>query len=101
LETKAIKNVFEQKSYDLLINSTKSMTGHMLMASGLVETIVTALSLYEGKLHPTINLEEPDPECDLNYLAGTRTIDAPIKTAMINSFGFGGHNISLVIEKME
>jgi 3-oxoacyl-[acyl-carrier-protein] synthase II len=100
LETKAIKDVFGEKSYDLLVNATKSMTGHMLVTSGLVETIVTALSLHEGRLHPTINLEEPDDECDLNYLAGDQPVEAPIQTAMTNSFGFGGHNISMVLKKV-
>lgn len=100
LETKAIKDVFGKKSYDLLINATKSMTGHMLVTSGLVETIVTALSLHEGRLHPTINLDEPDDECDLNYLAGNLSVEAPIQNAMTNSFGFGGHNISMVLKKV-
>ena len=100
LETKAIKSVLGEKSYDVLINSTKSMTGHMLITAGLAETIVTALSLYEGKLHPTINLDEPDDECDLNYLAGSQSVKVPIQTAMTNSFGFGGHNISLVLNKV-
>jgi 3-oxoacyl-[acyl-carrier-protein] synthase II len=100
LETKAIKAVFGEKSYDLLINATKSMTGHMLVTSGLVETIVTALSLREGRLHPTINLDEPDAECDLNYLAGSQPVAAPIRTAITNSFGFGGHNISMVLKKV-
>ncbi len=101
LETKAIKSVFGQKSYDLLINATKSMLGHTLVSAGLIETIVTALSLHDSKLHPTINLDEPDDECDLNYLSGNQGIDASIQTAMSNSFGFGGHNISLVMKKVE
>jgi len=100
LETKAIKDVFGRMSYDLCINATKSMTGHMLVTSGLVETVVTALSLHEGRMHPTINLEEPDDECDLKYLAGDRAVEAPIQTAMTNSFGFGGHNISMVLKKI-
>lgn len=100
VETRAIKNVFGKKSYDLLINATKSMTGHMLASSGLVETVVTALSLHEGRLHPTLNLDEPDPECDLNYLAGNCSIKEPVASAITNSFGFGGHNISLVLKKI-
>jgi len=99
LETKAIKKVFGQRAYNIPINATKSMTGHMLVSAGLVETIVTAFSLQTGRLHPTLHLEESDPECDLNYLPGTQSLEVPIKTAMTNSFGFGGHNVSLILKK--
>lgn len=99
-ETLAIKTVFGSHANNLLINSTKSMTGHLLGATGGMEAIITALSLKEGKVHPTINLTNPDPECDLNYVPDG-TVDADIKYALTNSLGFGGHNASLLLKKYE
>lgn len=99
-ETLAIKTVFGDHAYKMLINSTKSMTGHLLGATGGMEAIITALSLKEGKVHPTINLSNPDPECDLDYVAnGVK--EADIKYALTNSLGFGGHNATLLLKKYE
>lgn len=95
-ETKAIKTVFGDHAYKVAINSTKSMVGHLLGAAGGFEAIVTVKSLQEGRLHPTINLENPDPECDLDYIPG-QARDVQISYAISNSFGFGGHNVSLVL----
>ncbi len=95
-ETKAIKHVFGQNAYSVPISSTKSMTGHLLGASGGVEAIITAKSLQTHTLLPTINLDQPDEACDLDYIPNTAR-QAHVKTAMSNSFGFGGHNVSLVL----
>ena len=98
METKALKKVFGEKAYKLYINSTKSMVGHLLGAASAIEGIVTSLSLYHGKLHKTVNLETPDPECDLNYLSDG-PVNSDIKTAISLSLGFGGHNIVLAFRK--
>ncbi|GAB3063139.1 beta-ketoacyl-ACP synthase II [Salinicoccus sesuvii] len=99
-ETMAIRNVFKDHAYKLLVNSTKSMTGHLLGGTGGMEAIITALSLRDGKVHPTINLETPDPECDLNYVT-EGAVEADLKYAISNSFGFGGHNASLILKKYD
>lgn len=99
-ETLALKTVFGGHAPNLLVNSTKSMTGHLLGATGAVEAIIASLSLQNGKVHPTINLTNPDPECDLNYVPDG-TVDSDIKYAMSNSLGFGGHNASLLFKKYE
>ena len=99
-ETLALKTVFGEHAPNLLINSTKSMTGHLLGATGAVEAIIASLSLQNGKVHPTINLTNPDPECDLNYVPDG-TVDSDIKYALSNSLGFGGHNASLLFKKYE
>ena len=99
-ETLAIKNVFGEGAYKLLINSTKSMTGHLLGAAGAAELIATILSIQEGMVHPTINLDKPSPECDLDYVP-KQARQAEIKTALSNSFGFGGHNITLAVGKFQ
>lgn len=99
-ETKAIKALFGDHAKELAINSTKSMTGHLLGAAGAVEAIVMALSIETGKIHPTINLTHPDPELDLDYVKeGAR--DLKIDYALSNSFGFGGHNATLLIRRYE
>ncbi len=98
-ETAAIKTVFGDYAYNLPISSTKSMTGHLLGASGAIETIVTALALKEGYLPPTVNYQTPDPECDLCYIPN-EGIKANINYALTNSFGFGGHNATLVLRAM-
>ncbi len=97
-ETKAIKRVFGEYAARVPISSTKSMLGHLLGASGAVESVATILSILEDYVHPTINLEEPDPECDLDYVprVGRRT---PVRIALKNSFGFGGQNACLVYRK--
>lgn len=97
-ETQAVKTVFGDHAHQLAISSTKSMTGHLLGAAGGVEAIFTALALKEGILPPTINLEEVDPELDLDYIPNTAR-EKSIQTAMSNSLGFGGHNASLVLKK--
>jgi 3-oxoacyl-[acyl-carrier-protein] synthase II len=76
------------------------MIGHLLGAAGAVEAIATILSITTGKIHPTINYENPDPECDLFYVPN-KAIDREVKAAISNSFGFGGHNVSIVFKKFE
>jgi 3-oxoacyl-[acyl-carrier-protein] synthase II len=95
-ETKAIKQVFGQHAYRLAISSTKSMVGHLLGASGGVELIATALSIRHGVLHPTINYQTPDPTCDLDYVPN-HPREMRVRRAISNSFGFGGHNCTLVV----
>jgi len=97
-ETQAIKAVLGEKAYRTPVNSTKSMIGHLLGAGGAVELIATIKSIEEGILHPTINYEFPDPECDLDYVPNQMR-KAEITVALSNSFGFGGHNISIAIKK--
>jgi 3-oxoacyl-[acyl-carrier-protein] synthase II len=99
LETKALKAVFKEHVYNLLISSNKSMFGHLLGAAGAVEAIATALSLQNGIFPPTINLENPDPECDLNYIPN-ESVEAKVEYAISNSFGFGGHNGVLLLKKV-
>lgn len=99
-ETLAIKEVFGQSAYKIPVNSTKSLIGHLLGAAGAVELIATILSIKQGILHPTINQEVPDPECDLDYVPN-QSRKAEIRVAISNSFGFGGHNITLAIRKFE
>ncbi|MBL7032373.1 MAG: beta-ketoacyl-ACP synthase II [Nitrospira sp.] len=97
-ETDAVKKVFGEHSRHIHISSCKSMLGHMLGAAGAVETAVTALSINNRIITPTINLEEPDPDCDLNYV--TSTINRDIEVSLTNSFGFGGVNAVLVLSKI-
>ena len=90
-ETKAVKLAFGEHAKNIAINSTKSMTGHLLGAAGGVEAVVTALSIKNGKIHRTLGYKTPDPECDLDYVTeGTRSVE--ITGALSNSLGFGGHN---------
>ncbi|EKQ51732.1 MULTISPECIES: beta-ketoacyl-ACP synthase II [unclassified Clostridium] len=96
-ETAAIKSVFGEYAYKLPISSTKSMTGHLLGASGAIEAIITALALKDGFLPPTINYKNPDPECDLYYVPNEGK-NAEFNYALSNSFGFGGHNAALVLK---
>lgn len=98
LETLAIHNVFGPHAERLAVNSTKSMIGHLLGAAGAVELAVSARSVQEGFLHPTINYQTPDPECDLDYVPNVGR-SQPIRVAMSNSLGFGGHNCALVIKR--
>ena len=97
-ETKAIKRTFGEHAKKLKVSSTKSMTGHLLGAAGGIETIFCAMALHTGIIPPTINLENPDPECDLNYVPN-EAIKANPKYALNNSFGFGGTNSSMVLKK--
>jgi 3-oxoacyl-[acyl-carrier-protein] synthase II len=95
-ETQAIKEVFGQHAYKTAISSTKSMIGHLLGASGAVEMIACVMSIGSGVVHPTINYETPDPECDLDYVPNTAR-ELKVRKAISNSFGFGGHNCCLVV----
>jgi len=97
-ETQAIKTVFRDHAHRLAISSTKSMTGHMLGAAGGIEAAFTALSLYHQLVPPTINLEHPDPACDLDYVPGTAR-EMEIRAAMSNSFGFGGTNGVVIMKR--
>jgi 3-oxoacyl-[acyl-carrier-protein] synthase II len=100
VEVHAVKTVFGDHAKRLMMSSTKSMTGHLLGAAGGLEAVVTALTLARGVVPPTINLEKPDPQCDLDFVpnqARTRTVTA----ALSNSFGFGGHNVSLALEAVK
>jgi 3-oxoacyl-[acyl-carrier-protein] synthase II len=90
-ETKAIKDVFGAHAYDLAVSSTKSMTGHTFGAAGAIEAIMCVLALHEGKLPPTINYREPDPECDLDYVPNEAR-EAQVDVALSNAMGLGGHN---------
>ncbi|MDK1026509.1 MAG: beta-ketoacyl-ACP synthase II [Actinomycetota bacterium] len=94
-ETTAIKTVFGDAAYTIPVSSTKSMTGHLLGAAGAIESISCILAIRDGVIPPTINYETPDPECDLDYVPNVAR-QAHITTAMTNSFGFGGHNVSLI-----
>lgn len=97
-ESQAIKEVFGEEAKKIPVNSTKSMIGHLLGAGGAVEMVATIKSIQEGILHPTINYEFPDPECDLDYVPNQmRKVD--VNVALSNSFGFGGHNISIAVRK--
>lgn len=99
-ETQAIKKVFGKHALNLAVSSTKSMTGHLLGAAGAVEAIISAMSIYKGIIPPTINLDNPDPDCDLDYVphkARRKNIDA----AMSNTFGFGGVNAVLIFRKSD
>jgi 3-oxoacyl-[acyl-carrier-protein] synthase II len=98
-ETKAVKTVFGSAAKKVAISSTKSALGHSLGASGGIELVLTALALTRGHLPPTINYDEPDPECDLDYVPNIAR-RATVQYAMSNSFGFGGHNTSLLIGKI-
>ncbi|MEI2391661.1 beta-ketoacyl-ACP synthase II [Priestia megaterium] len=99
-ETKAIKQLFGKQAYQIPITANKSMVGHMLGAAGGVEAIALAMSLKEGIVPPTINLENPDPLCDLDYVPGIAR-EVEINTGLSNSFGFGGHNAAIVLKKYE
>ncbi len=97
-ETRAIKTVFGDHAKKLSISSTKSMTGHLLGAAGAVEAIISILSLVHGVIPPTINYETPDPDCDLDYTPNT-AVRRPVQFAISNTFGFGGHNATLLMRK--
>lgn len=97
-ETTAIKTTFGDHAYKLAVSSTKSMTGHMLGAAGGVEAVILGLALKNGVLPPTINLDNPDPECDLDYVPNVPR-NADISVALSNSFGFGGHNATIIMRK--
>ena len=97
-ETIAMKRMYGDHAYNLAISSTKSMTGHLLGAAGAIEAAFTVLAIKNDIVPPTINIENPDPDCDLNYIPNTAK-KQPVNVAMSNSLGFGGHNASLVFER--
>ena len=99
-ETKAIKEVLGQHAYDIVVNSTKSMTGHLLGAAGAIEAVVCVLSIMNNKVHQTLNLQTPDPECDLHY-AAEGPEDRKVDVTMSNAFGFGGHNAVVIMRRYE
>jgi 3-oxoacyl-[acyl-carrier-protein] synthase II len=97
-ETAAIRTVFGERAYEIPISSTKSMTGHLLGASGAVEAVFSIMAMRDGILPPTINYHNPDPECDLDYVPN-QPRDAALRHVISNSFGFGGHNATLVFSQ--
>ena len=99
-EVRAVKSVFGDHARRLLMSSTKSMTGHLLGAAGGLEAVVTALALSRGVVPPTINLERPDPQCDLDFVPNQARPRA-VKAALSNSFGFGGHNVTLAMKSVK
>ncbi|HEX6134211.1 MAG TPA: beta-ketoacyl-ACP synthase II [Longimicrobiales bacterium] len=99
-ETLAVKAVFGDHAYQLVMGSTKSMTGHLLGAAGGVEAVICVQVCREGKIPPTINFSTPDPACDLNY-AHNQLVERSVRLAATNSFGFGGHNVCLLIQRWD
>lgn len=99
-ETLAIKKTFGDHAYKLLMSSTKSMTGHLLGAAGGIEAVAAIKAIETGKVPPTINYDEPDPDCDLNYVPNVM-VEKPVKVAASNNLGFGGHNASVVFKAYE
>jgi 3-oxoacyl-(acyl-carrier-protein) synthase len=97
-ETQAIKTVFGEHAYNIPISSTKSMTGHLLGAAGALEAVICVETLQDDMLPPTINYETPDPECDLDYVPN-HARPATVQHIMSNSFGFGGHNASIILSR--
>ena len=98
-ETISIKNTFGELAYKIPISSTKSMTGHLLGAAGAIESVISILAIKNSVMPPTINYENPDPDCDLNYVPN-QSIESNISKVMTNSLGFGGHNSSLIFGKI-
>jgi 3-oxoacyl-[acyl-carrier-protein] synthase II len=99
-ETAAAKEIFGDHAYALIMGSTKSMTGHLLGAAGALEASITLLVMQHGKVPPTINLDDPDPACDLNY-APNQMVERQVEVALSNSFGFGGHNVTLAFGRYD
>jgi len=100
VETLVIKKVFGERAYKIPVSSTKSMIGHPLGAAGAIEAVATIMTIHTGIIHPTINYENPDPECDLDYVPNEAR-KKEVNVAISNSFGFGGHNVCLVFKKFE
>jgi beta-ketoacyl-acyl-carrier-protein synthase II len=100
VETKAIKKVFGEQAYEIPVSSTKSMVGHALGGGGAIEALACVKTITEGVIHPTINYEVPDPECDLDYVPN-QARQADVRTTLSNSFGLGGQNACLVLRRYE
>ncbi len=100
IETMAVKETFGDHVNELRLSSIKSMTGHLLGAAGGIETVATALTIQNSLIPPTINYEEPDSNCDLNYVPN-EPVSVPVDVAMSNSFGFGGHNATIILKKWQ
>jgi 3-oxoacyl-[acyl-carrier-protein] synthase II len=100
METRAIKTVLGEHAYKVPISGTKSMTGHMMGATGALEALLCVQAVRTGKVPPTLNLTTPDPQCDLDYVPNVAR-DVPVRVAMTNAFGFGGHNSVLIIQRYE
>ena len=98
VETAAIKTVFAEHAYKLAVSSTKSMVGHMMGTAGAIEALACVMAIHDGILPPTINLDNPDPDCDLDYVPNVAR-RAETRAAMSNSFGLGGHNSCLVMRR--
>jgi 3-oxoacyl-[acyl-carrier-protein] synthase II len=99
-ETKAIKELFGERAYQIPISGTKSMVGHMLGAAGAISALAAILGFRDDLIAPTINLQTPDPECDLDYVPNTARPQRS-SVAMINAFGFGGQNVSLILKRYD
>jgi 3-oxoacyl-[acyl-carrier-protein] synthase II len=99
-ESAAIRTALGEDAYRVIVGSTKSMTGHTLGAAGGIEAVISALVCREGKIPPTINFHEKDPDCDLDYATGGM-VERPVRLALSNSFGFGGHNVCLAVKRYE
>jgi 3-oxoacyl-(acyl-carrier-protein) synthase len=99
-ETRAIKTAFGESAYSVAISSTKSMTGHMMGATGALESIICIKAIESNIVPPTINLINPDPECDLDYVPGAAR-EMPVNVAITNAFGFGGHNAVLAFKAFQ
>lgn len=97
-ETKAIKKALGDQAYKILVSSTKSMTGHLLGGSGGIEAVATVMAIANDRVPPTINLENPQEGCDLDYVPN-ESREHPVEVALSNSFGFGGHNVTLAFKK--
>jgi 3-oxoacyl-[acyl-carrier-protein] synthase II len=100
VETKVLKDVFGKRAYQIPVSSTKSITGHMMGAAGGVEAIAVILAIEKGIIHPTLNYENPDPDCDLDYVPNEAR-DKDVRTALSISAGFGGVNSVILIKKFE
>ena len=99
-ETAAIKKAMGDHAYKLAVSSTKSMTGHLLGGSGGIEAVATVMAIANDRVPPTINLADPDPACDLDYVAHQSRAQT-VNVALSNSFGFGGHNVTLAFKKYQ
>jgi 3-oxoacyl-[acyl-carrier-protein] synthase II len=99
METKAIKKALGERAHQIPVSSTKSMTGHLIGAAGAIEAAFSVLTIGSGLIPPTINLDEPDPECDLDYTP-MQARQAEVRVVLSNSFGFGGHNTVLAFRSI-